>query len=227
MPTHSPRIPFYASYVQFVRLLELLKGKNIPPRLKSSVLTNLGINADDTGRLVGGLKAQNWIDEDYKPTTGLRALVEAYGTSTWPTVLREELVRSYPFVSGNWSELTPELLREAFVSHTRRDIGAVRSAETFFLTAAKEAGVHFSSAFAARTKRVPPNFEGGIHVDPPLPLLEKHQTNGRENSEQKSKLTALIFDLLELADDPFMNGKEKEAVLTLSAYLRRRAKEQA
>jgi hypothetical protein len=95
------------------------------------------------------------------------------------------------------------------------------------MAAAKEAGVHFSSAFATRTKRVPSNFEGGLHVDPPpLPLLEQHRTAGRENSEQKSKLTALIFDLLELADDPFMNGKEKEAVLTLSAYLRRRAKEQ-
>ncbi len=220
-----PRIPYYASYVQFARVMELMKEKGIPPRVKSQTLVNIGVNADDAGRIVSGLKALDWIDEDYKPSPELQALVRAYATPSWATTLREQLERAYAFVPGNWTELTPERLHEAFVTHSGRDIGAVRSAETFFITASKEAGINLSSAFINRTRRVFVRLTKPVQNDALQLNLDRLEGDKEQRGkDQKDKITGLILELLGLVDDPLMNSKEREAVLVISSYLKRRSK---
>ena len=225
LPQTNRPIPFYGPMAVFNRLMARLKTSPFPRKVTSSSLTEIGMRPDEAYRIVSGFKALGWIDEDANPGSDLSSLVAAYGGETWRETLRMVLQRTYSFVPDDWEGLTPKSLHRAFVSHTGRDIEAVRSAETFFLTAVTEAGISLSAGFAARLKRAKPSTSDSVRqmvverlrdVSPPL-IPATIVSKSDQFMEQ-------LLDLIALADDPGMSAKEKEAILIVAAYLRRRAK---
>jgi len=211
-------LPFYGSFASFQRVIAYWKTNFIPRRVDSA---SLAIAAkEDAPRIVSGFKNLGWIDEDYHATDDLRMIVDSYHEESWQKIFSGVLRRAYAFIPDKWDELTPERLHAAFVNHTGRDIGAVRSAETFFIAAAASAGMPLSSGLANRT----PRLRVKKAVQATEPVMAK---NGKDSIKAPASTIDQILDLLALIDETDMTEKEKMAVLTVMSYLRRRAASKA
>jgi hypothetical protein len=217
-------IPFYGSYASFYRAMKALKDKGIPRRVNVRALTPL-LGEDEAPRIVAGFLSLSWIDELRHPTDDLRRLVQAFGEKSWGATIAEILPRTYSFITGNWAELTPDKLHDAFVAYVGRDVGSIRTAETFFLCLASESGIPIDDYFYRRTARAIVDATRSIqatevesadevNTDEPLPA-EPRKLKDTEWAEKIWHLTALI-------DEQDMTAREKDAVLVLLSYLRRR-----
>ena len=231
LPQMNRPIPYYGTIAAFDRLMARLKASGFPRKMTSSLLIESGVKSEEAYRITSGFKALGWIDEDSNPSDNLRALVSAHGGDSWPETLRRVLRESYRFIPGDWETLTPESLRRSFVSYVGRDIDAIKSAETFFLAAATEAGIPLSVSFSVRVKLAKPSL--GINservpnssVPPPSTMEGDHlPPNVFVSFSKANRFADQLMDLIALADDPGMSVKEKESVLVLAAYLRRRYK---
>jgi hypothetical protein len=207
-------LPFYGSFASFERVIAYWKADIIPRRIDS---TSLAVAAkDDAPRIVSGFKNLGWIDEDHHATDDLRMIVDSYREESWQKTFSGVLRRAYAFVPDKWDELTPERLHTAFVKHAGRDLGAVRSAETFFIAAAASAGIPLSSGLANRTPRL--RVKRAIQVN-----INSVEGGDKIEATASTSVVDQIWDLLALIDETDMTEKEKMAVLTVMSYLRRRA----
>jgi uncharacterized membrane protein len=212
-------LPFYGSFASFQRVIAYWKTNIIPRRIDSA---SLAIAAKkDAPRIVSGFKNLGWVDEDYHATDDLKMIVQSYREESWQKTFSSVLRRAYAFIPDKWDDLTPERLHTAFVSHAGRDIGAVRSAETFFIAAAASAGIPLSSGLANRTPRLRVK-KAAQAVNSVGPVIAKNGENDIKSPAGTSGINQ-ILDLLALIDEADMTEKEKMAVLTVMSYLRRRA----
>jgi hypothetical protein len=212
-------LPFYGSFASFERVIAYWKADIIPRRIDSASLA--AITRDEAPRIVSGFKSLSWIDEDYHATDDLRMIVDSYREESWQKTFSGILRRAYAFIPDKWDELTPERLHTAFVNHAGRDIGAVRSAETFFIAAAASAAIRLSSGLANRTPRLRVKRAAKV-INSEEPGMAQ---NGGDNIKAPASTPAVdqILDLLALIDEIDMTEKEKMAVLTVMSYLRRSA----
>lgn len=134
----SAAIPPYIPFQTFLTFLKQLKTDGLPPQIDKSVLSKF--SGGTQGQLKVALKTMGLMDEN-KPTEELAALVKASDTPDFPALLLKLLQRTYPYVFKlDLMEATPLMFADAFkVTGAREDVS--RKCRTFFLHAAKAAGV--------------------------------------------------------------------------------------
>jgi hypothetical protein len=230
-------IPFYASYAAFYRALRGLKKAPLPRRLDARTLAFLG--PDETGRIITNLAAINWIDANGYVSDEFRTLVEAFETDGWPEAIRTILPKTYSFIEGDWNDLTPEKLREAFLSYIGRDADAIRPAETFFLCLAAEGGFPIPDKLYRRVARAisdahrggrdaPRDDDGDVVHIADDGILEPTNLNRTAMATAALKLKKDVWSdwvdkLLSLTSHlDEMTEQEKDAVLVLLAFARKR-----
>jgi hypothetical protein len=222
-------IPFYGSYAAFYRAMKALKEIGVPRRIDSHTLTPK-IGADESPRIVSGFQSLGWIDEIGTPSDDLVTLIRAFGEDTWPSAIADVLPKTYSFIPPEWEDLTPPKLREAFSTYIGRDVGAIRTAETFFLCLASEGRFKIPDAVIRRVDRAVSDAKRTILIagineraknetDPVRPA-KSNPTEGRR-SAQPSWIDQ-IWNLTALIDEQDMTDREKNAVLILLSYLRKR-----
>lgn len=225
-PTTIRQLPFYGSYSVFERIIGFLKREGIPDKIDSVSLRDA--LSSEAARGVIGLMGNGWTDSNQAPTADLRKLVAAYGEPSWKATLKDVLLRSYAFVPGDWSKITPDELRAAFLERAGRDVGVLKSCERFFLAAIQEVGIRPSEEFSYRTTRMRHGADMTDHY--------KHvQRTGAASKIQQGQAKIAIssgvttdnervLQLLDLVDDPQMPEKVKAAAFTLISYFKQRAR---
>jgi hypothetical protein len=236
-------IPFYGSYASFLRAVRALKKHGIPSRLASKHLVPF-MPKDEPSRVVAGFEAIGWVNDFGQPTSDLTRLVQAFGDETaWKAALSEIVPRTYEFLPHDWKRMTAGEMHDAFVSHAGRDAGAIRSAETFFLCLATDAGIRLADEFDRRIGRQIADAKRSILLDAIeeerggavshelTAIIPETQTrigvDHRENRKVDSRSqweiwTEQILNLTAFLDDHNMTDKERTAILTLLSSLRRR-----
>jgi hypothetical protein len=211
------------------------------------------MGADLAARIAAGFYSLGWIDDDGRPSEDLKYLVEAFGGETWSSVVADVIRRTYSFVPGDWSDLTPGNLREAFVAYVGYDAESLTSAETFFLCLASDAGLPiFHPKFNRRISRAlkeahrvlkpqaDEELEEVLHEprrgvmsecsntinDKPTPPKTYDIRPDKETRPRPVTWMEQIFNLTTLIDEADMTEREKSAILVLLQYARRRAQQE-
>jgi hypothetical protein len=146
--------PPYISYATYKNYLTTLK-KAIPGRIDKSVMTSLS-GANQT-QLLHALKYLKLIDGNGAPQEKLALLVNSEGADR-QKVQQDILRAAYPFLNDTSFRLetaTTGQLGEQFAKLAQGD--TVRKCKTFFLPAAKEAGLTVSPYIKEVGKRTPSN----------------------------------------------------------------------
>lgn len=174
--------PPYISYKTFGTLLGDFGDHGLPPVIDRSVLTRF--SGGVAGQIMVALKSLGLMDNNNKPTPALTALVTAHGTGAYNSLVREMLEHTYPYVmSLDLGTATPSMFTDAFKNNLGAKEDVLRKCRTFFLHAAKDAGIEIgprianakyprSRNAAPRRKEKPPKPEtehvggGGKDVDP-------------------------------------------------------------
>lgn len=131
-------IPPYIPFQTFLTFLKQLKTDGLPPQIDKSVLSKF--SGGTQGQLKVALKILGLMDES-KPTDDLEALVEAFETPQFEPLLLKLLERTYPYVFAiDLKTATPTMFADAF-KVTGAQEAVSRKCRTFFLHAAKRAGV--------------------------------------------------------------------------------------
>jgi len=141
---HSPeeagsvRTPPYISFATLLTFLKALKADGIPPQIDRSVMSKMPGGVQ--GQMKLALRSLGLMDGD-TPTANMARLVNALETPEFESVLRERMLATYPYVFKlDLTTATPTMLADAFkVTGAKEDVS--RKCRTFFLHAAKRAGV--------------------------------------------------------------------------------------
>ena len=248
-PSKRP-IPFYGSYASFLRGMRALKKHGMPSRLNTKSLTPL-LRRDEPARILAGLVSLGWVDDYGHPSKDFEKLAHAYGNdSEWKSALFDIVPKAYAFLPGDWVEMTPNDLREAFKAYTGRDAEAIRSAETFFICLAIEANLPIGEIFYRRAGRQITEAKRSViieelednHSDAPListqiisepaetiKIIDDTNDDRSNTNSAYLKTTSVwsvwieqVLNLIDVLDDHEMTDKERAALFTLLATLRRR-----
>lgn len=230
-PAPRRALPLYGTYTTFVRLIDELKERGVPHQIDVGTLHSVA--PEPKQRLISGFRAFGWIDGVGNLSADLRAMVSARNTEEWRRMLREALRGAYHFLPTDWERLTPTELTAAFREHTGRDDDVLSKAETFFVVAAVDAGISLRPELARRATRssgITYSNELGARGPSILPKQSGPAMNGHDAIRADASPSQLgaeedleqVWNLLALIDDSEMTDKEKGAVITLLAYLRRR-----
>jgi len=137
-------IPPYVAYRTFENFLAELKARGLPSRIDRSILSHKSGTVQS--QLLLCFQYLDLLTSSGRPTEKLRALLATEGRAR-KNLLREILRSAYPFifdVQVDLSSATQNQMEELF-----RQTGAsgetVRRCISFFLTAARNAGIPFSS----------------------------------------------------------------------------------
>jgi hypothetical protein len=163
------RTPPYVSFKSFTTLLEDFKSSGVPPRIDRSVLKRFSGGLGS--QLLVALRSLGLMDDNGTPTDDLQILVDYYGTDDYPSGLRHVLETSYPFLQTlDLTTATPSMFAEAFQSATTAKEDVLRKCRTFYLHAAKVAGIEIGkrlesgtytrTAGAGRKRRKQPRADG-------------------------------------------------------------------
>lgn len=144
--------PCYVSYLTFVNMLDYIKSlKVMPTRIDNSVWAGK-FNGSNAVLLTAGLRYLKLLEGD-KPTEQFRSLAFAEPEER-KGLLKEVLTGAYGAEMTNLSDKTPnmvdeELLRLGATASTRR------KANSFFVQAAKGAGIEMPSIISKRARNRP------------------------------------------------------------------------
>lgn len=146
-PASAP-IPPYIPFQTFLTFLKQLKTDGLPPQIDKSVLSKF--SGGTQGQLKVALKTLGLMD-DNKPTDELEAMVNALETPEFEPLLLKMLQRTYPYVFAiDLKTATPTMFADAF-KVTGAQEAVTRKCRTFFLHAAKRAGVSLGNRILTGT----------------------------------------------------------------------------
>lgn len=215
-------IPPYIPFQTFLTFLKQLKVDGLPPQIDKSVLSKF--SGGTQGQLKVALKSMGLMD-DNRPTDELAALVESYETDAFDPLLLSLLHRTYPYVFKlDLMQATPLMFADAFkATGAREDVS--RKCRTFFLHAAKRAGVPLGNRLLTgsvprstngsprkRVKTQKPSGDGGTPRPPA----------GGAPDVMSNK--AMEYKLVDLMKEDDVGDDERSAIWTLIQYLTRKTK---
>lgn len=223
----NSRTPPYISFATLLTFLKALKVDGLPPQIDKSVLNKLSGGVQ--GQMKLALRSLGLMEGD-RPTDRLEALVDAYETPDFEPLLLERLRAVYPYVFAlDLMTATPTMLADAFkVTGAREDV--LRKCRTFFLHAAKRAGVPLGNRIL--TGSVPRTSSGGTAKRKPKVTKAKDdiQDGGGERKDANAGASgamsdkALEYKLVDLMKEDDIENDERSAIWTLIQYLTRKAK---
>jgi len=157
------RVPPYVAYSTFLTLLKELKDNGIPPQLDKSVLRRFAFGVQ--GQLKMALRSLGMLEGD-KPTPRLKAFVDAHETDQFASLLLPVLQEVYPYVFAlDLKTATPTMFGDTFKQQSgAKGEDGLRKCRSFFMHAAKAAGVEFGPRLASGS--VPRSSNGGARRKP-------------------------------------------------------------
>lgn len=216
----SVRTPPYVSYKSFQTLLDDFKTTGVPPRIDRSVLTRF--SGGLASQLLGALRTLGLMDEKHVPTPALENLAMAYGTADYPAQLRTVLERSYPFLhSVDLTTATPSMFAEAFKNATGAREDVLRKCRTFYLHAAKDAGIDIGQRLATGT------FPRSVSTN----VKRRRRSTARSTDNHEAPVVrtameqppaqakALEYQLIDLMSEPDIDDEVKKSIWSLVQYL--------
>ena len=149
--------PPYTSFQSIKTLIQGFKEHDVPGRIDRSVLGNF--SGAVGSQIMTALKFMDLIDGSNHPTEALRNLVRSYGGDEWSPALANIVRESYkPLFELNLETASPAQFNECFRSIYSGTDEVQRKSITFFLNAAREAGIKVS-AYIMKNKK--PRANGG------------------------------------------------------------------
>jgi len=220
--TLGARTPPYISFATFLTFLKGLKNDGVPPQIDKSVLSKLSGGVQ--GQMKLALRSFGLMEGD-KPTDNLSALVDAYETPAFDALLLERLHAVYPYIFKlDLMTATPTMFADAFkVTGAKEDV--LRKCRTFFLHAAKRAGVPMGNRIL--TGSVPRSPSGTARKKPKASrpkedTVVRHEEKPSGFAAMSDK--ALEYKLVDLMKEDQIGDDERSAIWTLIQYLTRKAK---
>jgi len=213
----GPTAP-YISFLTVKNVLKDMKEHSPPTRIDRTVFPNLA--GGTVGQLLPALKFLKLTDDTGVPTNEMHNLISAHGTEAWGATL-EQIVRSAyaPLFKINLEGASPgqfvEIFRKAYPG--TEDVS--RKSQTFFLNAAREAGIKISPYIMKNKKpRTAPNKKR-------VPKAAKNTGSGTKNDGHADDLTVhnqnkLPSEILLGLYDTNMDNETQSAIWTLIRYFK-------
>lgn len=186
MPAEAPTtfVPPYISFSQLENVLERMRNEGIPARVDRSYLASWSGSAQ--AQFLKAARSLELLDEHGRATDTLKRLVSE--PDARPTIIGELLHAKYPDAIALGKDATQSQLDEVFRNYDGISGSTTRKAITFYLHAAKFAGIPLSPFFkagrasggsgggggtrrAARS-RTPASSETGTTLDTPPPPVD-------------------------------------------------------
>lgn len=150
------RMPPYTSFSTLLTLVEELKTNGLPPQIDNSVLKRF--SGSVRTQLLSGLKFLGLMTDDKKPTPALNTLVEVYGTDDFKVGIRNILLQAYAFLAPlDLKTATPTMFADAFRNTFGGQDAVLSKCRTFYLQAARYAGVELGQRITAGTAGTRPS----------------------------------------------------------------------
>jgi len=216
-------LPPYTAFPSFKTALAVFKNVIVPDRVDRSVWIK-NFSGSVVTQMLTTFKFLGLISNEGAPTPRLRALVDALGTDQWQSELRAVLQSAYaPILSSDLDRVSASMFNERFRNAYKAEGETARKCMTFFLQAAREAGIALSpfllsgskpravSGIGARQKRKPPKSSGVApdadppRTPPPPPAPERDPVD-------------VLMSIMDLEQ---MSKEEAEAVWVLVKFLKR------
>lgn len=221
------RTPPYVSFKSFTTLLEDFKSSGVPPRIDRSVLKRFSGGLGS--QLLVALRSLGLMDDAGNPSDDLQILVDHYGTDDFPPTLRHVLGAAYPFLrTVDLTTATPSMFAEAFQNATNAKEDVLRKCRTFYLHAAKVAGIEIGKRLEAGTYTRTGSGNGRRRKksradDAPISSLAQPVTAPIMPPTQK----ALEYQLIDLMTEPDIDDNVKQSIWALVQYLTARKMKKA
>ena len=220
----SARTPPYISFATLLTFLKALKTDGVPPQIDKSVLSKLSGGVQ--GQMKLALRSLGLMERDV-PTENLKKMVDAYETPTFEPVLMERLQATYPYIFSklDLTTATPTMLADAFkVTGAKEDV--LRKCRTFFLHAAKRAGVPMGNRIlTGSVPRAPGNGVRKKAKAKPAEAVAPKPSVAPAGAEISDK--ALEYKLVDLMKDDGIEEDQRNAIWVLIQYLTAKAKKTA
>lgn len=222
------RVPPYVAYSTLLTLFKELKDNGLPPQLDKSVLKRFAFGIQ--GQLKMALRSLGMLDGD-KPTPLLKKAVDSYETAEFGPLLLSVLKEVYPYVFAlDLATATPTMLADAFKGPGGvKGEDSLRKCRSFFMNAAKEAGVEFGPRLATATATTPRSSAAPRRkprVKPPVDPIVNPPGGDKTKSDTITD-KALEYKLIDLMREEGVDEAERNAIWTLVQYLTAKAKKQA
>ncbi|MGV6873454.1 hypothetical protein ACUSIJ_12280 [Pseudochelatococcus sp. B33] len=218
----SASIPPYIPFQTLLTFLKQMKTDGLPPQIDKSVLTKF--SGGTQNQLKVALKALGLMD-DNKPTDDMATLVDAFETSEFEPTLRRLLERTYPYVFKiDLMTATPTMFADAFkVTGAREDVS--RKCRTFFLHAAKQAGVPLGNRLL--TGSVPRNSGNGTRKRRKAQTEVSNVTPAPAAvAQQTITEKALEYRLVDLMSEAASDPETLAAIIKVITFLKTREAKQ-
>jgi hypothetical protein len=219
----GPTAP-YTSFLTIRNIVRDMKQHSVPTRVDRSVFPNLA--GGTVGQVLPAMKFLGLIDPDGHPTDALHSLVASVETDAWGKALGEVVRSAYhPLFTINLEAASPGQFLELFRKTYPGTEDVSRKSQTFFLNAARDAGITISPYIMKNKKpRSGPTKKRAPKA--------KNAADGRANTQNGSgtdvpplhtqpKLPSEV--LLSLFDGE-MQSEEQDAIWTLIKYYKAKGK---
>ena len=218
------RTPPYISYSTLLTFLGDLKEHGIPPQIDRSVLTRFSGGVQS--QLMLALKALGLVAERDRPTPLLKELVDAYQSDRFAEKMRGILRETYPYVFAlDLMTATPSMFARAFSDNLSAKEEVLRKCRTFFLHAAKEAGVRIGTRI--ETAKFPRSRSPSSRRSSP----RNNDSNGNVSPEPAEGLPpkslaapisekALEYRLVDLMSEAAGNAEVMTSIINVITFLK-------
>lgn len=210
-----PGPPPYISFATLLTFLKALKTDGIPPQIDRSVMSKMPGGVQ--GQMKLALRSLGLMEGD-APTPNMAKMVNALDTEEFESVLLERLWATYPYVFKlDLTTATPTMLADAFkVTGAKEDVS--RKCRTFFLHAAKRAGVPLGNRLL--TGSVPRNPSNGTRkkrkAQAEAPPLPPHAGTVADVISEK----ALEYRLVDLMSEAAEKPEVLKAIIDVVTFLK-------
>lgn len=214
----------YTAFSSIRTALKQMKEHGIPNRIDRSVLTNF--SGAVSSQVMTALKFLGLTDSEGRPREALAPLVAACeDEKSWPGALSPVIRSAYaPMFEQDLEKLSPSQFNELFKRSYPGADAVLRKSMTFFLNAAREAGIPISAYIlknkkprTASGKRKLPTQKARSNgnrgeVDPPPPPPAPPAPSSTLNKPMEY----MLLDLL----SPSMTDEQRQAVWTLISFVK-------
>lgn len=215
----AARTPPYVSFATLQTFLKALKTDGIPPQIDRSVLSKLSGGVQ--GQMKLALRSLGLMEGD-TPTPQMAKLVNAIDTPEFEPALLERLQATYPYVFKlDLTTATPTMLADSFkVTGAQQDV--LRKCRTFFLHAAKRAGVPLGNRLLTGT--VPRAPSAGPRRKK-KPAAEASAATPAQTPAANPAISdkALEYKLVDLMKEEGIEQTQRDAIWVLIQYLTAKA----
>ncbi len=141
----------YIPYRTFRTFIDDVRQQGIPSRFDASALQRF--SGSVRTQLLSALRFLNLVSTGNEPLPSLMSLHDAIELDQWRDALAQVLDKAYgPIMALDLAHITPTHLNQEFGAHYKAKDAVTQKQVTFFLHAAKDAGIALSSRVVNKTR---------------------------------------------------------------------------